>query len=168
MDLFASLFGGGILGSIVGGLFRLAPELLKALDKKDERAHELLMFERQVELEKARGQMKLDEIGAQRALAIDGGAMDAFKAALQQQTELAAKAGGFALWLSALIRPLITATLWAIYMAGMATIVALAVRDALPVKDIVAVVLNPDFMALLSGVTNYWFLDRTLAKRGLA
>jgi hypothetical protein len=121
-----------------------------------------------VELEKARGQIKLDEIGAQRALAIDGGAMDAFKAALQQQTELAAKAGGFALWLSALIRPLITATLWAIYMAGMATIVALAVRDALPVKDIVAIVLNPDFMALLSGVTNYWFLDRTLAKRGLA
>ena len=59
------ILGGGVLGSLIGGAFRLAPELLKWLDKKNERQHELAMFERQVDLEKTRGQIKLDEIGAQ-------------------------------------------------------------------------------------------------------
>jgi hypothetical protein len=27
--------------------------------------------------------------------------------------------------------------------------------------------MTPDFSALLGGTINYWFLDRTLAKRGL-
>ena len=31
------ILGGGLLGSIFGGLFRLAPELLKFLDRKNER-----------------------------------------------------------------------------------------------------------------------------------
>jgi hypothetical protein len=44
------LLGGGIFGSLVGGLFRMAPEVLKWLDKKDERAHELLMFGQQCQL----------------------------------------------------------------------------------------------------------------------
>ena len=38
------LLGGGLLGSIFGGLFRLAPEILKLLDKANERKHELNMF----------------------------------------------------------------------------------------------------------------------------
>ena len=41
------LLGGGIFGSLLGGIFRLAPEVLKWVDKKDERAHELKMFEQQ-------------------------------------------------------------------------------------------------------------------------
>jgi len=35
------LLGGGIFGSLLGGLFRLAPEVLKWVDKKNERSHEL-------------------------------------------------------------------------------------------------------------------------------
>ena len=60
------LLGGGIFGSLLGGLFRLAPEVLKWMDKKNERAHELLMFSQQCQLEQLRGQQKLAEIGAQR------------------------------------------------------------------------------------------------------
>ena len=33
--------GSGILGSLFGGIFRLAPEILKFFDKKNERDHEL-------------------------------------------------------------------------------------------------------------------------------
>jgi hypothetical protein len=44
------VLGGGVLGSILGGLFRLAPEVLKWLDKKNERQHELAMFNRQCNL----------------------------------------------------------------------------------------------------------------------
>lgn len=34
----------GLLGSLFGGLFRLAPEVFRFFDRKDERAHELKMF----------------------------------------------------------------------------------------------------------------------------
>ena len=44
------ILSGGILGSVFGGLFRMAREVLKFFDKKNERQHELLMFTRQCEL----------------------------------------------------------------------------------------------------------------------
>ena len=53
------LLGGGVIGSVLGGVFRLAPEVLKYFDKKNERLHELSMFARQCELETLRGQQKL-------------------------------------------------------------------------------------------------------------
>ena len=43
------LLGGGVIGSVLGGLFRLAPEVMKWLDKKSERDHELAMFDRHQE-----------------------------------------------------------------------------------------------------------------------
>ena len=55
------LLSGGLLGSIFGGIFRLAPEVLKFLDKKNERAHELNMFQLQTDLEKMRGEFKMEE-----------------------------------------------------------------------------------------------------------
>ena len=98
------ILGGGIFGSLLGGIFRLAPEVLKYFDKKNERQHELSMFDKQCELEKVRGQIKLEEIGAQKDMAIDVGVMDALKAAINQQTEMAKAAGGWAASLSASVR----------------------------------------------------------------
>ena len=49
------LLSGGIFGSLLGGIFRLAPEVLKFFDKKNERQHEMAMFSRQCELEQIRG-----------------------------------------------------------------------------------------------------------------
>jgi hypothetical protein len=33
--------------------------------------------------------------------------------------------------------------------------------------EVFKLMLSADFAALVGGITNYWFLDRTLAKRGL-
>jgi hypothetical protein len=55
------ILGGGVIGSIFGGLFRLAPEVLKLFDKKNERQHELAMFQLQTDLEKVRGEFKVEE-----------------------------------------------------------------------------------------------------------
>ena len=102
------LLSGGIFGSLLGGLFRLAPEVLKFFDKKNERQHEMAMFSRQCELEQIRGQQKLAEIGAERDKALDTGVMDAFNAAIQQQAEMVKAAGGWAASLSASVRPVVT------------------------------------------------------------
>ena len=44
-----------LLGGLMGGAFRLAPELLKWLDRKGERGHELAMQDKALEFEKLRG-----------------------------------------------------------------------------------------------------------------
>lgn len=159
------LLGGGVLGTLLGGVFRMAPEVLKWLDRKNERAHELAMFGQQVDLEKTRGQIKLDEIGAQRDAAVDTGAMSAFQAALEQQTEMVKAAGGFAATFSALVRPMLTYYLLLLY--GLYK-VALIVTSPENAWDSMLKVYTSEDMALLAGVVNYWMLDRTLKRRGLA
>ena len=162
------LLGGGFLGSLLGGLFRLAPEVLKWLDKKDERKHELSMFDKQCELEKTRGDIKLQEIGAQRDMAVDSGMVEAFRAAIDQQAEMAKAAGGKIAALSASVRPVMTYYVLALYGVVKLAVFALAVSNDETAAQIVGRVWTPDDMTLLCGVVNYWILDRSLAKRGLA
>jgi hypothetical protein len=161
------LFSGGIFGSLIGGIFRLAPEVLKFFDKKNERQHELLMFQRQCDLEQIRGQQKLAEIGAARDAAIDVGVMDAFNAAINQQAEMAKAAGGWAAALSASVRPVVTywvILLWSFVHLWFAWNAWL---NGAPPKEVFETMMTADFMALVSGTINYWFLDRTLKQRGL-
>jgi hypothetical protein len=163
------ILGGGVVGSLLGGLFRLAPEVLKWLDRRNERAHELSMFDRQCQLEAQRGAQKLQEIGAQHGMAVDTGAMDALQAAITQQTEMVRAAGpGWVAALSASVRPLVTYWVlgvwsfvhvwfaWQGWLAGM------------PPAEVFKLAMSADFAALVAGTINYWFMDRTLAKRGLA
>lgn len=162
------ILGGGIIGSLLGGIFRLAPEVLKYFDKKNERQHELAMFDKQCDLEKVRGQIRLEEIGAQRDMAVDVGVMDAFKAAIDQQTEMAKAAGGWVASLSASVRPVMTYYLLLLYGVAKTASIALAYAAGQPMLEVLKEAWSVDDMALLSGVVNYWILDRTLAKRGLA
>ena len=161
------LLGGGILGGLIGGIFRLVPEALKYFDKKDERKHELAMFDRQCDLEKGRGQMRLDEIGAQRDAAIDSGVMDAFNAAINQQTEMVKAAGGWAASLSASVRPIMTYYLLVMYGCVKIVFIVMAYNSGVSFGESIAKNWGVDDMALLTGVINYWMIDRSLAKRGL-
>jgi hypothetical protein len=161
------ILGGGLLGSIFGGLFRLAPEVLKFFDRKNERQHELKMFEQQCQLEAQRGAQKLQEIGAQHAMAVDTGVLDAFGAAIQQQTEMAKAAGGWVASLSASVRPVVTywiLGLWSFIHVWFAWNAWLA--GAMP-EQVFKTMMTADFAALVGGILNYWFLDRTLKQRGL-
>ena len=161
------LVSGGLFGGLLGGIFRLAPEVLKFFDKKNEREHELSMFSRQCELEQLRGQQRLAEIGAQREAAVDVGVMDAFNAAIASQTEMAKAAGGWAASLSASVRPVVTywiMALWSFIHIWFAWNAWLA--GASP-EVVFKTMMTVDFCALVSGTINFWFLDRTLKQRGL-
>lgn len=159
------LLGSGILGSLLGGIFRLAPEAFKLFDRMNERKHELAMFSLQTELEKQRGDQKLAEIGAQREAAIDSGVLSAFNSAIQQQTEMVKASGsGFISALSASVRPVMTYYLLAMYGAFKTAIFITTPGNG---WETLVNIYNPEDMALLCGVVNYWIMDRTLAKRGL-
>ncbi len=161
------LLGGGVLGGLIGGVFRLAPEVLKFFDKKNERQHELSMFDRQCDLEKVRGQQKLAEIGAARDAAVDVGVMDAFNAAIKQQAEMTKAAGGWAAKLSASVRPVMTYYLLVMYGVVKIAFIVIAQQNGTPFAEALAKNWTTDDMALLTGVVNYWMIDRSLAKRGL-
>jgi hypothetical protein len=161
------MLSGGLLGSIFGGLFRMAPEVLKWLDKKNEREHELNMFKFQCDLEAQRGQQKLAEIGAQREAAIDTGVMNAFQSAIEQQTEMVKAAGGWVASLSASVRPVVTYWILGLWSFIHIWLSYNAWVSGMPPLDVFKVMMSADFAALVSGTLNYWFLDRTLAKRGL-
>ena len=144
--------GGGLLGTLFGGVFRLFPEVIKFFDKKNERAHELSMFKEQIGLEKTKGDIKLSEIGAQRAAANDVNSLEAFTAAINQQTEMVKAAGpGYIAALSASVRPIVTYIilgiwafihLWTAFTAGVG------------VEAVFKLVMTPDFTALVSGTLN--------------
>lgn len=162
------ILSSGILGSLLGGVFRLAPELMKVYDRKNERSHELQMFDRQCNLEEKRGQQKLAEIGAERDSALDISAMDALKMSIQQQTDMVKAAGsGFISALSASVRPVMTYYLLVLYGTVKAAYFYLAVNSGVDVSTAITASWTNDDIALLSGVVNYYFLDRTIKHRGL-
>ena len=161
------ILSGGLLGSIFGGIFRMAPEILKYFDKANERRHELSMFQFQCDLEAQRGQQNLAEIGAQREAAIDVGVMDAFNNAITQQAEMVKAAGGWVASLSASVRPMVT--YWVLFVWSFIHVwfAYNAWLNGAPAIEVFKTMMTPDFSALLSGTINYWFLDRTLKQRGI-
>ena len=70
-----------LLGGLLGGAFRLAPELLKWLDRKGERGHELAMQDKALEFEKLRGAQRMEEIGAGAEAAWNVGAIETLREA---------------------------------------------------------------------------------------
>ena len=161
------IFTGGIFGSLIGGIFRLAPEFLKFLDKSSERKHELNMFKFQCDLEAQRGAQKLSEIGAQREAAVDVGVMDAFNSAIEQQATMVKAAGGWAASLSASVRPVVTYWILFVWSVAHVWFAYNSWSAGAPPTEVFKMMMSPDFSALLAGTINFWFLDRTLAKRGL-
>ena len=68
-----------LLGGLLGGAFRLAPEILKWLDRNGERSHELAMQDKALEFEKLRGAQRMAEIGASADAAWNSGAIETGK-----------------------------------------------------------------------------------------
>lgn len=54
-----------LIGTLLGGVFRLLPELFKFLDAKNDRAHELAMLDKQIEADKLKAQQAVDLTHAQ-------------------------------------------------------------------------------------------------------
>jgi hypothetical protein len=77
-----------LLGGLLGGIFRIIPEIMKYLDSKNERAHELKMTDKQIEFEQVRGAQKMAEIEAASQADWDKGAIDTLKTAIESQFKL--------------------------------------------------------------------------------
>ena len=154
------LLSGGRLGSIFGGLFRLAPEVLKFLDKKNERQHELSMFQLQTDLEKLRGEFKMEEKYVDYSIQ----QMDTIKAAFQEQAETAKAAGWFVAAISALVRPGITWALFFMYAAVKAAALVIAFQTGADWTEVVSKCWDEDDFGVFTMCITFWFVGRSVEK----
>ena len=147
-----------LLGGLLGGAFRLAPEILKWLDRNGERSHELSMQDKALEFEKLRGAQRMGEIGASAEAAWNTGALEALKEAVSTQGQRSGVRWADALSIS--VRPVITYWFMALYCAAkMAAFVAAVSAGAGWGTAIVHAWTEAD-QALWAGVLNFWFIGR--------
>jgi hypothetical protein len=154
------LLSGGLLGSIFGGLFRLAPEILKFLDKKNERQHELSMFQLQTDLEKMRGEFRVEEKYVDYSVQ----QLDTIKSAFQEQAETAKAAGWFVAGISALVRPGITWAIFGMYAAVKAAALVMAFQTGAAWTEVVTKCWDEDDFGLFTMVISFWFVGRSIEK----
>ena len=152
-----------LLGSLLGGLFRLAPEFMKWLDKKDDRAHELSMFDKQLEADKLRSQLAINEVEARGQIVLDAAGLDALKEGIKAQGQMTGVR-----WIDGLnqsVRPFVTYILLGLYAAAKGSGMVLSYQSGLPLTDVLQAAYTADDMALLGGILNFWFLDRVIRRR---
>jgi len=147
-----------LLGGLLGGAFRLAPEILKWLDRQGERGHELAMQDKALEFERLRGAQRMSEIGASADAAWNTGAIEALRDAVRTQGE---KTGVW--WADALsssVRPIITYWLMALYCAAKSVAFVAALNAGAGWGAAVLAAWSEADQALWAGVLNFWFLGR--------
>ena len=147
-----------LLGGALGGVFRLAPEVLKWLDRKGERGHELAMQDKALEFEKLRGAQRMAEIGAAAEAAWNTGAIDALKEAVAAQGHRSGVRWADAL--SASVRPVITYWFMGLYCAAKTAAFAAAVSAGAGWGEAILHAWTEADQALWAGVLNFWFLGR--------
>ncbi len=152
-----------ILSGIFGGLLRLAPELFKFLDAKNERKHELDMQDKQLAFQTLAGQQRIGEIQEQGRAEWANGSLDALQLAIKDQgTSSGIK------WVDAfskLIRPLITLQ-WVVilYPAVIVTTFYLTIQGGVPVVAALNKAFGPEEKALVSFIVDFWFVGRVLER----
>ena len=147
-----------LLGGFLGGAFRLAPEILKWLDRQGERGHELAMQDKALEFEKLRGAQRMAEIGAASDAAWNVGAIETLLEAVRTQGE---KTGvRWADGLSASVRPVITYWFMALYCAVKTAAFAVAITAGAGWDTAILRAWSEADQALWAGVLNFWFLGR--------
>jgi ABC-type multidrug transport system fused ATPase/permease subunit len=149
--MFESLIGG-----LFGGLLRLAPEVFKLFDKKNERAHELRMVEAEMEFAKIRGEIAMRQADVQLQTA----ELDAMTQAFKEQSETAKNAGWFVSAISALVRPMVTYAFLALYASVKIASFLIAIEQGGNWKDVLTSMWGSDDLAVFNMIISFWFVGR--------
>lgn len=151
-----------LLGGLLGGAFRLTPEILRWIDRKGERSHELAIQDKSLELEKLRAStaMKQVEVMAESAQQVEP---------IKTLNSAVASQGSFTgvKWVDALsnsVRPIITYWFMALYCAAKAAVLMSAFQNSGEWAVAVKQSWTESDQALWAAVLNFWFLGRVFEK----
>lgn len=159
LETLITLLGGGL-----GGLLRLAPEMMKLFDRRNERAHELAMFDKQLEADRLRAEQRLAETQAAGQIALDQAGLQALTESIKAQGQMSGVR-----WidgLSQLMRPLITLQ-WVIFLYPAVVVASfvLLLQGGAEVLDAINAAFGAQEKAMVAGIVNFWFLDRVIRRR---
>lgn len=153
-----------LLGTLAGGVFRLAPEILKWIDRKDERKHELALLAANNEADRIKIEMTTKQIAVAGEVAVTQKEMEAMIEAVKSQGQITGIA-----WVDAvnsLVRPFLTFW-WCIVLytlAMTAQFYVVVYIDGANAAQAVLQVFGPEEKTIAASIFSFWFLDRTLRR----
>jgi hypothetical protein len=167
MDL-GSIIGaatGALGGGAIGGVLRGGLEVIKYLDRKADREHEVKMFGLNLQADAQRAAQNLAVIHAQHDADADTKDLDALIAGVTVQGQRSGV--GWADALNTLVRPVLT-LYWGVFLFGAVMIARYVIltRNGVPAADAVLQLWGPAEYAILSSMFSFWFVDRALRKGG--
>jgi hypothetical protein len=144
-----------LLGSALGFLSSLFPDLLKLFREHQDRKHELAVMDRQMEMQRAGHQQRLEEINVQADIA-------------ESQALYRSLRPTGVRWVDALagsVRPIITYAFFVLFAAvkGSALYLLIAV-DGVLLAQALPQIWDPETQALFAAVMSFWFGNRALQK----
>jgi hypothetical protein len=145
-----------LLGSLLGGVFRIVPEVMKLWDAKNEREHELAMLGKEMEFAQIKGEISMRE----QETVLMGKELDAMTEALKEQGETARASGQFISAISAAVRPLVTYWFVTLYSIVKLASILMAIDAGANWKEVLVSSWSEDDMALLMMVLTFWFVGR--------
>lgn len=152
-----------LLGTVVGGVLRIVPEYFAIKDKEKQRDHEFRMFDLQLEADKIRSRLRIDEarveVEGKEILAEIGAITDAAKA---QATQTGVK---FIDGLNASVRPVLTYW-WCVilYTVNKGVLLWLALKSGLQLEQVAGHVFTEFDAAVVASMIGFWFVDRAIRK----
>jgi len=152
-----------LLGGLLGGAFRLTPEILKWIDRKGERVHELTIQDKTFQLEQLRAQNGQITSAEKTEAAIKTAELNTFQSAIESQGAMTQI--GWADALSKSVRPIITYWFMALYCASKSAVFVLAFDVGDNFTSAFQQVWTESDQALWAGVLNFWFLGRVFEKQ---
>lgn len=152
--------GSGIIGSIFGGIFRILPEVLKLFDRVNERKHELNMFRLQTDLERMRGEFRVESRYVDHSVA----QLEAISEAFKEQAATASTSYKWVAAASAMVRPGITYAVFLLYIAFKLIMISLAWDNQVEWIDIIRYNWTPDDFGMLNMILTFWFVGRSIEK----
>ena len=151
-----------LLGGLLGGAFRLTPEILKWIDRKGERTHELAIHDKTFQLEQLRTQNEQITGQAKHEAAIKTAELNTFQSAIKSQGVLTEVSWADAL--SKSVRPIITYWFMALYCATKLSLFTVALSSGQEISNSITSSWTDSDQALWAGVLNFWFLGRVFER----
>ena len=147
-----------LVGSVIGGALRIAPEILSFLDKKNERKHELALGDQQYRVAELQlsAQREIKDLDVEQSQFVS--TMEALKEGIRAQAVTTGVKWVDAI--SSLIRPAITGWVFTLYSTvKLAQLyIALKVYDTVP--EAITSVWTPSDDGMLSAIVMFWFVGR--------
>ena len=142
-----------------GGLLRAVPEVLSFFDKKNERAHELSMCDKQLALEQQKASGALALASEQHESSVDTGLIQALVEAQKGQAQTTGIR--FVDALNALVRPTIAYAIFGLYaLVRIATLIVAIKTNPSAWQSIIVSCWTNDDMSMLNTVLGFFFVSR--------